>query len=206
MTARGTTRAARVPRVEVAPDRTLEGDTFNGDLRRAIVEVAGSKADPSACVQCGTCTASCEVAEFMDIGPRLLMRMVKLGQAERALRAESLWLCTGCALCTSRCPCGVPVSAIIETLKSLAIRRGAASQGAAYHRAFVKSVARHGLLSEAELLFRYAWATRQIAELGGYARIGLRLLRRGKIAPGAGKVRDGQRFRRMAAALLGEPE
>ncbi|MFQ5519779.1 MAG: 4Fe-4S dicluster domain-containing protein [Candidatus Methylomirabilia bacterium] len=204
--ASGRARVASVLRIEVAPDRVLNGDLFNAGLKRALIAVGGPEADPSACVQCGTCTASCEVGEFMDLGPRLLMRMVKLGQVDRALRAESLWLCTGCNLCTSRCPYGVPVSAVIEALKSLAIRRGIASERAAYHRAFVRSVARGGLLSEAALLLRYAWATRPLAELGAQARLGLRLLRRGKISPGAGRVRDRQGFGRMMAALLGRLE
>lgn len=205
MRATGTARAASVPRSGLAPDRTLDGDAFDTDLRRAIHEVAGPTADPSACVQCGTCSASCEIGEFVDVGPRLLMRMVKLGQVDRVLRAESLWLCTGCNVCTSRCPYGVPVSTIIEALKCLAIRRGIASEGAAYHRAFIRSVARGGRLSETGLLLRYAWATQPLAGLRAYVRLGFRLLRRRKIST-AGKIRDRDGFGRMLAALLGGPK
>ncbi len=84
------------------------------------------------------------MAAFMDVTPRRLIRCVQLGLRERVLSAETLWLCTGCHLCTARCPFGVRVSEVIETLRALAYREGRRQRMLPYPRIFVEEARRRG--------------------------------------------------------------
>lgn len=83
-----------------------------------------SHVDVSKCYQCGKCTAGCPVAEHMDIVPRQVMRLAQLGLIEEALKSKTIWLCATCETCSTRCPKGVDVAKVMETLRFMAKERG----------------------------------------------------------------------------------
>jgi len=60
-----------------------------------------------ACIQCGTCSASCPNAFAMDLTPRHLWRMVLLGQTDAIFSSQTFSLCSACYYCTLRCPRGL---------------------------------------------------------------------------------------------------
>jgi heterodisulfide reductase subunit B2 len=76
------------------------------------------------CYQCIKCTSGCPVAEFFDWQPNQIMRALQLGQEDIALGAETPWLCASCQTCTTRCPQGLDITAIMEFLTREALRRG----------------------------------------------------------------------------------
>jgi heterodisulfide reductase subunit C len=81
------------------------------------------------CFQCGTCTSDCPIARFSDTyRPRTIIRMAQLGLKERALKNDTLWLCTACFTCTDRCPQGVEVASVIRVLRNLAAENGCVPQ------------------------------------------------------------------------------
>ena len=45
----------------------------------------------------------------------------------RALSARDLWLCAGCELCAARCPNGIDVAAVMDTLRHMSQAEGLAS-------------------------------------------------------------------------------
>ncbi len=102
-------------------DHQIDGDCINSLFRQELMAVGGGKVDVSACVQCGTCTASCELIEHMDMGPRQLIRLVKLGFIDQALKAQSHWICMACKVCTCRCPYGVRVAEVMAALRDYSI-------------------------------------------------------------------------------------
>jgi heterodisulfide reductase subunit C len=94
---------------------------------RLLVEVEElSGQNLYACYQCGKCTAGCPLAFSMDILPHTIIRLMQLGQVERALSSKSPWHCAACLTCSSRCPKGVDLARVMEALRVLLIRSGKA--------------------------------------------------------------------------------
>jgi heterodisulfide reductase subunit C len=62
----------------------------------------------------------------MDILPHTIIRLMQLGQVERALSSKSPWHCAACLTCSSRCPKGVDLARVMEALRVLLIRSGKA--------------------------------------------------------------------------------
>ena len=87
-----------------------------------------SHVDVSRCYQCGKCSAGCPVAEHMDIMPRQVMRLVQLGMMDEALKSKAIWLCATCETCSTRCPKGVEIATVMETLRIMAKEKGYISE------------------------------------------------------------------------------
>ncbi len=95
---------------------------IKADLARVIEE----KTDENAylCYQCIRCTSGCPVTDFFDYTPNEIMRLVQIGDDEAALNAKTPWLCAACLTCSTRCPQGLDIARIMETLTQLALERG----------------------------------------------------------------------------------
>ncbi len=78
----------------------------------------------STCIQCGSCTALCPTSHLMDISPRQLLGLIRLGFKDEALRSQTFWLCTTCKACTVHCPRGIPLADTMIALKTYAVREG----------------------------------------------------------------------------------
>ena len=98
----------------------LSAEVLRSDLVRRIEEISGQ--DLLACYQCGACSAGCPVAFAMDVQPSQVIRLVQLGQVEEALESETIWFCAACQTCYARCPKGVDLSRIMETLREIALK------------------------------------------------------------------------------------
>ncbi|HEY5493140.1 MAG TPA: (Fe-S)-binding protein [Candidatus Anoxymicrobiaceae bacterium] len=88
--------------------------------------VAGSPVGEKvrSCLQCGTCTASCPVAEFSDLSPREIVRLVLTGGREEVLRPEVLYFCSACYSCAVRCPMGVRLTELVNLLRDVMVSEG----------------------------------------------------------------------------------
>jgi quinone-modifying oxidoreductase subunit QmoC len=75
----------------------------------------------SRCIQCGTCSSSCPMAEYMDYPPRKIIAMIKGGFKEDVLKSFTPWLCSSCYNCQVRCPSNIKITDIMYTLKRKAI-------------------------------------------------------------------------------------
>ncbi len=159
---------------------------------REVQEQSGQSV--ASCYRCLQCTASCPVAEAMDYSPDRLIRMVQLGLKEEVTGSKALWLCTGCLTCAERCPNGIDVSAVIDTLRRMVKAEGRAPGEpaiAAFHDSFLWVVKRYGRLHEATLIALLKVKTHHwLADVGA----GLRLFVRGKIPLLPGRVRGGDQL------------
>jgi NADPH-dependent glutamate synthase beta subunit-like oxidoreductase len=73
------------------------------------------------CYQCGTCTAACPVAKFIEIyRPNKILELAKLG-VRNMPQSSAFLFCSACTLCTRGCPQGVAVHDIMHALKQLTI-------------------------------------------------------------------------------------
>jgi len=154
-----------------------------------VILQGNQEPDLSACFQCGRCSVGCTVAEVTDLLPHRIVRLAQLGQREALLGAEHLWLCTGCGTCTTRCPNQVGVAELMDQLKAEAFVRRSGQGGPAmarFHALFHQSVYRYGRNYEMGLVRRL----RTTRELIGDLRLGLRMVRTGKLKLRPQKVRD----------------
>ena len=77
------------------------------------------------CFTCGTCTASCPVAEVNDeYDPRKIIRMSILGMREEVLQSDILWMCSRCYTCAALCPQNVKFTDVISILRDMAVKEG----------------------------------------------------------------------------------
>jgi heterodisulfide reductase subunit D len=98
--------------------------TASGEGLLAAVEGLRGGERVVACYQCGTCSGSCPTAPAMDLNPRRILHMLRLGLGERVLNSQAIWLCTSCYSCTARCPREIEIGDAMLSLRSLAVNRG----------------------------------------------------------------------------------
>lgn len=141
-----------------------------------------------ACMQCGTCTASCPNAHAMDLTPRRMWRMLLFGLTEEVFQSRTFWLCSACYTCTLRCPRGLPLSAAMAALKRLAAAGDDAvnRKKALFYQEFMRNVEKNGWVQETGLMFRYFLVMRDPLLPLEYTPLGLKLLRKGKLHLGGG--------------------
>jgi len=92
------------------------------------------------CIQCGTCTASCESGRWTALKTRSILRKVVLGDLS-VLKDPDIWLCTTCYQCYERCPRDVRPTDVIMELRNYATKRGNISPN---HRAVVGYLMKFG--------------------------------------------------------------
>jgi heterodisulfide reductase subunit C len=85
------------------------------------------------CIQCGSCTASCESGRWTALKTRSIIRRVVLGDLS-VLEDPDIWLCTTCYQCYERCPRDVRPTDVIMELRNYATKLGNISPT---HRAVV---------------------------------------------------------------------
>jgi len=98
----------------VISDKNLE---FLEKIERLSGEVI------TRCDQCGTCSGGCPMIAEMDITPSQMMHMVQLGHPA-VLDSKAMWLCASCFMCTVRCPRGLDLSKVAESLRQMKLRQG----------------------------------------------------------------------------------
>ena len=136
-----------------------------------------------ACIQCGTCTASCPNAFAMDFTPRHLWRLVLMDRAEAIFGSKTFILCSSCYCCTLRCPRGLPLTEAMGRLKQYATRAGLGGlrSSTLFYSEFMESVRRHGRVNEVEFMsFYFAKLKHPLVPLR-FAPLGARLMLKGKI-------------------------
>src|ERR1035437_1208710 len=107
--------------------------------------------NPSLAYQCAKCSAGCPVAEEMDVLPHRLMHYLALGMEDKALRANTIWMCAGCFTCAVRCPNDIDITSVMDGLRAKAIRLGIPcpkSDVLKFHKTFLGDMARRGRVHE----------------------------------------------------------
>lgn len=110
-----------------------------------------------ACIQCGTCTGSCPMADAMEYPPRKIIAMIRAGMRDEVLSSNSMWFCLSCYMCTARCPRDVKPTELAHALESLATQHGyrVDSTTPAMYRSFVGSVQGNGRVHEFGMMVRF---------------------------------------------------
>ena len=131
-----------------------------------------------ACIQCGTCTGSCPMANNMEYPPRKIIAMIRGGLRDEVLSSNSMWFCLSCYMCTARCPRGVRPTEIAHALESLANQHGFQIRGTStqrLYRSFVNSIRSNGRVHELGMMLRFYLVTNPLAAIKMLP-VGLKLL------------------------------
>ena len=104
-------------------------EEVRGPFVRQIEEISGQNL--LACNQCGKCSAGCPVVFVMELLPNQVVRMAQLGMEDVLESTDrggqtTVWLCASCLTCATRCPKGVDLPRLMEALRQIALRQGAA--------------------------------------------------------------------------------
>lgn len=167
----------------------------------AATIAAGCGENVFKCYQCKRCTSGCPVASYTEMHPATIMRAVQLGQPGMIFADKFLWLCTGCETCTTRCPQGIDVAAVIDELKIIAQREGRIAADAPFAnlvRLNVDSIRRWGRLYEIELLMRDKMT--RPSSMFDDLEMGLKMLRKGKLGLLPARGADKAAVERMVKA------
>ena len=89
-------------------------------ITKKVINESGT--DLNLCLQCLKCTSGCPVAYEMDITPAQVIQALRLDRLDKVLSSRTIWLCASCETCSTRCPQGVDISAVMDAGRIIAQR------------------------------------------------------------------------------------
>ena len=84
----------------------------------------GMVSDLEKCLQCGKCTAQCPAAKLSAYNPRRIIRDIRMGNVEKVISSQELWLCFFCSGCYAVCPQDINFPFAISMLRYAALAKG----------------------------------------------------------------------------------
>jgi heterodisulfide reductase subunit C len=82
------------------------------------------KVNANLCYQCRKCSAGCPMSYAMDYTPAQLIHAIRLGLKDLVINSKTMWMCSSCQTCTTRCPQEVDIAKIMDTVKIIAVSEG----------------------------------------------------------------------------------
>ena len=151
--------------------------------------LSGLRQELAACMQCGTCTASCPNGFAMDVTPRAMWRMIQFGMLDEIFASHTYWMCSACYTCTLRCPRGLNLTSAMASLKRLSMLTRRGRRDGAFYRAFMDNVEAHGRVQETGMMSGFFLKRLDDPLLPlRFLPLGMKMLRRGKVhLPGRGR-------------------
>jgi quinone-modifying oxidoreductase subunit QmoC len=119
----------------VPPDLSFELATARSDIS-VLVPYFKDLASLRSCLQCGICTATCNLAGDDGDFPRRQITLARLGLRDNLVADPDIWRCYGCSDCSSHCPSGVDPAGVMGALRQLA------TESFAYPRSIARIVTR----------------------------------------------------------------
>ena len=141
------------------------------------------------CMQCGVCSGSCPLGDAWEHPPQELFMMIRAGKRDQVLASESMWMCTSCYSCITRCPRGLPITHIMHGLANYANRLGIAPKmnpTRRFAKIFWDNIADTGRVNETKLSLRLYFMDGFFTGLRrafAMRKVGLGMLRTGRLNP-----------------------
>lgn len=178
------------------------------DFLPQVEQASGIQA--SVCYQCRKCSNGCPLTFAMDHPPDRILRLLLLGQADQALHSRTIWVCSSCETCTTRCPNGIDIAGLMDYLKQEACRRGipdpSGNRSLAVHQCFLDQIRRRGRVHEGSFMNAYLlkngvwWSKLMAGTLTQDLRLGWALWKRGRLPIVPHGVADQAEIERLFAA------
>ncbi|MEN6602469.1 MAG: 4Fe-4S dicluster domain-containing protein [Bryobacteraceae bacterium] len=182
------------------------------EMPAALPQAGNHNLNVEDCYQCGKCTAGCPVADRMDLMPNQIVRLVQLGQIDRAAASDAIWQCVSCQTCTTRCPKLVDCAGVMDMLRQRSVERAENSESqhrtVLFQKAFLANIRRNGRLNELELVGAFKTSAflddLAIPFLFKDAMLAPRMRARGKLKLNGAKVNDREVVSRIFGRCLGD--
>jgi heterodisulfide reductase subunit C len=101
--------------VTISPKRSRR------EFVKKVKELSGQNLQ--LCYQCGMCSGNCPAAANMDISPRRIIELARLGLDEEIANSKTVWVCASCLACAVNCPRGFDLSKVMEAIRLLTLRK-----------------------------------------------------------------------------------
>ena len=99
----------------------ISRENIKNSLVDKIEEISGQNVFD--CYQCGICSSGCPVTDYMDFPPNQVIRLAQLGCVDEILSSRTIWICSTCLQCSTRCPKGIEVAKVMEALRTINLRQ-----------------------------------------------------------------------------------
>lgn len=141
----------------------------------------------------------------MDHSTVQLLKMINLGMREEVLSSSTLWECSTCHTCATRCPRDIDITTLMLSLRNLSLKEKLAKSEVKpkFHKGFFEVVNKYGRLHEASLLTKTMKKSDPKALMHN-ASLGLRLARKGKIRLRPEKIKHTSDLETMLKKTEGE--
>ncbi|MFI5329988.1 MAG: 4Fe-4S dicluster domain-containing protein [Desulfobaccales bacterium] len=140
-----------------------------------------SSTELNRCYQCRSCGNGCPFVQAMDYTPNQVLRLVQFGLRQEVLSCKTIWVCVGCHTCSSQCPMGIDIAAIMDTLRLMAVEEGVAigkPHIIDFHEEVLRSLEKYGRAHKLGIMLGYKRQTgRWLRDLD----VGLKMLARRKL-------------------------
>jgi heterodisulfide reductase subunit C len=162
-----------------------------GALRQSLAAEVRERsgAELSRCYQCGSCGNGCPFVQAMDYTPHQVLRLVQFGMRAEVLACKSIWVCVGCHTCSSQCPMGIDIAAVMDSLRLMAVEAGVAigkPNIIDFHEEVLRSLERYGRAHKLGIMLGYKRQTgRWLRDLD----VGLKMLAKSKLDLTPSRVR-----------------
>lgn len=143
------------------------------------VKAAGGL-DVNWCYQCGKCASGCPLSTKMDLTPTQLIHAAQLGLKELVYNSKTMWLCSSCQTCTTRCPQGVDIAEVLATIKILMQhdkKKPQLPDVLKFNKEFLRNIKWFGRTYELGMVAMLKLATWNLTQDIG---MGLKMLKKGK--------------------------
>jgi heterodisulfide reductase subunit C2 len=118
----------------------------------------GSGIKVAACYQCRKCTNGCPVTFAMDLYPDQILRYIQLGLKQEVQESATIWVCSSCETCTTRCPNEIDIAGVMDFLKQSVVKekgRAAETKVLTFHKVFMDDIRKRGRVFETGLVGNY---------------------------------------------------
>ena len=164
------------------------------DLLKTIAEEKEAH-EIFSCLQCGACTGSCPVSDFMPEPPRKIFALLRAGMEDRVKQSITPWICASCYTCQVRCPAKIKITEVMYLLK----RKYSTNHNhnmKSFYDTFLSSVLRHGKVHEVGLMLGFM-AFRKPFELLRQTPYGINLFLKGCLSIFPHRVKNMGSFKKM---------
>ena len=100
---------------------TISSKRRGSEFVKKIKELSGENLQ--LCYQCGMCSGVCPAASNMDLSPRRVIELARLGMQNEIDESKTVWICASCLACTVNCPRGFDLSRLMEAIRLLTLRK-----------------------------------------------------------------------------------
>jgi len=178
------------PQLSVSPGIQTGIDTGSQSRSLADAVMARSGTNFKACYHCRACAGGCPFIKAMDYPPNAVLRLLQYGMTQEVLTCKTIWVCVGCHTCSSQCPMGIDLAAVMDTLRLMAVEEGVAIASPHildFHEEVLRSLERYGRAHKLGIMLRHKMSTKSwFKDLD----VGLKMLAKRKLDLWPSKVKD----------------